>query len=86
MCLAVTAQVVWAEDGEGEVLIDGRPRAVSFIALPDAGPGDYVIVSLGMAIERISEAEAQEIDAAWDEIAQIELGESTDEARRTELE
>ncbi len=75
MCLAVTAKVISVSGGEGEVLIDGRPRNVSFVALPEAKPGDFVIVSLGMAMERITEAEAQEIDSAWSEIAQIEVGE-----------
>lgn len=86
MCLAVTAVVIWAEDGEGEVLIDGRERPVSFIALPDAVSGDHVIVSLGMAVERITAEEAREIDAAWDEISQLEINESTDEFRRIENE
>lgn len=86
MCLAVTAVVIWTEDGEGEVLIDGRERSVSFIALPDAVAGDHVIVSLGMAVERISAEEAREIDAAWDEISQLEINESTGEFRRIENE
>ncbi len=77
MCLAVTAKVVSVHDGEGEVLIDGRIRTVSFIALPDAAPGNHVLVSLGMALERISEEEAQQIDAIWDEMASIEITERT---------
>ena len=72
MCLAVAGRVVSITDGEGDVLIDGRSRRVSFIALPDAEPGDHVLVSLGLALERISEEEAQQITAAWDEVAKIE--------------
>ena len=73
MCLAVAGKVVSIDAGEGEVLIDGRKRRVSFIALPEAAPGDHVLVSLGLALERISEAEALQICAAWDKVSQIGL-------------
>ena len=84
MCLAVTGKVISIGDGEGEVVIDGRVRLVSFIALPDAKPGDYVLVSLGMAMEQITEAEAMEINSAWDEIARI--GESSEKQMESEHE
>lgn len=86
MCLAITAKVLRNDNGEGEVLVDGRSRAVSFVALPDAAPGDHVIVSLGMAVERITEEEAKQIDAAWDEISQIEVTEQADGTRVFENE
>lgn len=82
MCLAVTAKVISVKNNEGEVLIDGRERRVSFIALPNVVPGDYVLVSLGMALERITEEEAQDIDAAWDEIASIEVRERMNTSER----
>ena len=72
MCLAVVGKVVSVRDGEGEVVIDGKSRTVSFVALPDAEPGQQVLVSLGMAVELLSEQEARELQSVWDAIAQIE--------------
>ena len=72
MCLAVAGKVVSVQDGEGTVLVDGVQRTVSFIALPQAIAGDYVLVSLGMAMELITEDEAREIESAWDDLARIE--------------
>lgn len=70
MCLAVVGKVESRSGDRGEVEIAGMTRPVSFIALPEAIEGDYVIVSLGMAMERISELEAEEIHSAWQEIEQ----------------
>lgn len=74
MCLAVAGRVLSIGDGEGDVLIDGRSRRVSFVALPHAVPGGHVLVSLGLALEHISEEEARQISAAWDEVAKIAPG------------
>ena len=73
MCLAVAGKVVSVSDGEGEVLVDGVSRRVSFVALPDAAAGDFVLVSMGLAVEKITEQEASQISEAWDEISQIEV-------------
>jgi hydrogenase assembly chaperone HypC/HupF len=72
MCLAVVGKVESIDGGIGKVTIGEQTREVSFIALPSAASGDYVIVSLGMAMEVISEADAIEIDNAWQEIAELE--------------
>ena len=72
MCLALVGKVESRSGDTGKVAISGVGREVSFIALPEASEGDYVIVSLGMALEKITESEAQEIDSAWQEIAEID--------------
>ena len=63
MCLAVPGQVTttFEEDGVlmGKVDFGGVGRSVCLIYLPDAQPGDYVIVHAGFAISRMDEAEAQ---------------------------
>ena len=73
MCLAVTGRVVDVEGDSGSVVIGDRVRPVSLIAVPGVAPGDYVLVSLGMALEKITEAEASEIDSTWEEISEINL-------------
>ncbi len=73
MCLAVTGRVLSVDGEQGQVLIGDTPRQVSFIALPGVEAGDHVLVSLGMALERLTAEEASEIDSAWDEIAQIDV-------------
>ena len=72
MCLALVGKVKSRSGDSGEVVISGVTREISFIALPDARVGQSVIVSLGMALETISESEAQEIASAWQEIKEIE--------------
>lgn len=73
MCLAVTGKVVEVNGDAGSVVIGNRVRSVSLIAVPDVAMGDYVLVSLGMALEKITEAEAKEIDSTWEEISEIDL-------------
>lgn len=74
MCLAVIGKIVSVDGDRGEALIGGKVRQVSLVALPGLTKGEHVLVSLGMALERVTESEAKEIDGLWDEIAQIEPG------------
>ena len=68
MCLAVPLKLieVKGKDAVGEALGLRRPVRVDFIEDPQ--PGDYVIVHAGFAIERLSEAQAQEDLEAWQEV------------------
>ncbi len=63
MCLAIPGLVVEI-DGSGPLLMglvdfDGVRKKVVLSYVPEAQRGDYVIVHVGFAISRISEAEAQ---------------------------
>ncbi len=60
MCLAIPAQVV-AIDAEGEnatVAIDQIQVEVSLALVDDVGIGDYVLVHVGYALQKLSEEEA----------------------------
>jgi hydrogenase expression/formation protein HypC len=62
MCLAIPAKIV-AEPNDNqmaEVDILGVRRHVSLHMVPDAKPGDYVLVHAGFAIEVVDEAFAAE--------------------------
>ncbi len=72
MCLSRLHQVR-SVSGPGKVVvedIDGRQHEVSLLALdppdPEPGPGDWLVVHSGYAIDR---ADAQEAETALDEIA-----------------
>ena len=66
MCLAIPARLVAYTDDDrlyGKVELGGVQRRIntSLLTGPDtAEPGDYVLVHVGFALSRVSEAEAAE--------------------------
>jgi hydrogenase expression/formation protein HypC len=59
MCLAVPMKVISRQEGTGIAEMSGVKKNISFMMLPEAQVGDYVIVHAGFAIEKLDEAEAQ---------------------------
>jgi hydrogenase expression/formation protein HypC len=76
MCLAVPARVV-AVDGDrmATVEVGGVTRRVALDLVPETRVGDYVIVHVGFAIQRLDEAEARETLAWFEKLveAQVEV-------------
>jgi hydrogenase expression/formation protein HypC len=60
MCLAIPAQVIQIDAGLGLVELGGVVREASFMLLPDAQVGDYVLLHAGYALQKVDEAEAEE--------------------------
>ena len=67
MCLAIPGQVIKVVDGANrlaQVDVAGVKRTVNIGLLDDDGagaePGDWVLIHVGFAMSRISEAAAQE--------------------------
>ncbi|MGZ8716032.1 MAG: HypC/HybG/HupF family hydrogenase formation chaperone [Gaiellaceae bacterium] len=63
MCLGIPAQIVELVDSEGGLAkaeISGVRRAVSIALCPEAGVGDWVLVHVGFALDRIDEQQARE--------------------------
>jgi len=64
MCLGIPGRITTITDGGflrmGTVDFGGVAREVCLAYVPDAGVGDYVIVHVGFAINRLDEAEAME--------------------------
>lgn len=63
MCLAVPGQLVGVRGEEplwrtGRVDFGGVIKEVSLACVPEARPGEYVIVHAGVAISRLDEEEA----------------------------
>ena len=85
MCLGVPGQVVVAPATTDElrmavVEFAGVRREVCLACVPEAEPGDYVVVHAGFAISRIDPAEAARVFDYLNEIGDLEGW--TDEIRR----
>jgi hydrogenase assembly chaperone HypC/HupF len=79
MCLGIPAQIVELVDTEGGLAkaeISGVRRAVSIALCPEAEVGDWVLVHVGFALDRIDEQQARET---------LELLEQMGEAYEQEL-
>ncbi len=70
MCLAIPARVIKIEDGLGLVELGGVVREASFMLLPDAQVGDYVLLHAGYALQKLDEAEAEETIRLLTELAE----------------
>jgi len=61
MCLAIPAKILHiADDLSATVEFGGVRRVISLQLLPDARPGDYVLIHTGFAIGVVDSAEAAE--------------------------
>ena len=72
MCLAVPMKVVSLQNGVGIAEMSGVKKEISFMMLPEAGIGDYVIVHAGFAIQKLNEEEAQKTLDLFKEMADLE--------------
>ena len=76
MCLGIPGKVVEVFDDAGvrmaKVQFGGITKSACLEHLPDAKPGEYVIVHVGFALSRVDEAEAQRIFALLEEMKQLE--------------
>ena len=64
MCLGVPAKIITRYETNGipmaRVDFGGAIREACLAYVPEAEPGDYVLIHVGFAISQVSEAEAQE--------------------------
>jgi hydrogenase expression/formation protein HypC len=67
MCLGVPGQIVDRKETRADelatalVAFGGLTRPVCVALVPEAGPGDYVLVHAGLALEKIDEDHASEL-------------------------
>lgn len=78
MCLAVPGHLLSIDDGDaltrlGRVSFAGVVKQASLAYVPEAEPGDYVLVHAGFAIAVLDEAEALRTLAYLAEIEPEEL-------------
>jgi hydrogenase expression/formation protein HypC len=71
MCLAVPGQIVSREDNLGVIDIRGNRLRAGLALVPDALPGDWVLVHAGFAITQVTPQDAAETNALLDQIEGI---------------
>ena len=74
MCLAMPGRVVEIIDAAartGRVDVLGRPRVVSLSLVGEVAPGDWVLVHMGVAVQRMEEAEAMETVRLFEELESV---------------
>ena len=77
MCLAVPGKVLSLTDATslmrlGKVSFGGVVKDVSLAYVPEAQVGDYVIVHVGFALQRIDEEEARRVFAFLEGMDQLD--------------
>ncbi|WP_295693610.1 HypC/HybG/HupF family hydrogenase formation chaperone [Lapillicoccus sp.] len=76
MCLAVPGRVLSVEEKDGttmaQVDFGGLRKEVCLAYVPDAKIGEYVIVHVGFAIQRLDERSAQETLATFERLGILE--------------
>ncbi len=67
MCLAIPGEILSVDDGgelrTGRVSFGGLVKDVCLVCLPEAGPGDFVLVHAGFAIAVVSAEHAADVQA-----------------------
>lgn len=73
MCLAIPAEVVAISDdgGTATVSLEGVRKDVSLALLEEVAAGDFVLVHVGYALNRISPEEAQRTLALMAELGEV---------------
>jgi hydrogenase assembly chaperone HypC/HupF len=66
MCLAAPARVVALEVGFAVVDAEARRRRASTLLFPDVAIGEWVAIAAGSVVDRLSPAEAAEMQAILD--------------------
>ncbi len=68
MCLAVPAEVLEIKGSEAILDFGGVKREANISFLDDVEVGDYLIVHVGFAIQKLSKEEAEESLKLWKEL------------------
>lgn len=79
MCLGIPGRIESITGADplertARVSFGGVFREVSLVCVPEAKPGDYVIVHAGMAISVLDEAEAQTVLGVLSAMSEAESG------------
>ena len=76
MCLGIPGKITGLLDGGllrmGTVDFEGVSQEVCLAYVPEAVPGDYVLVHAGFALAQLNEEEAQETLAVLHQLAELQ--------------
>jgi hydrogenase expression/formation protein HypC len=73
MCVAIPGKVVEIEGSEAVVDYGGVKRRTNITLLDDVRVGDYVLIHVGFAIQKLDRKEAEETLQLWREILEGEI-------------
>jgi hydrogenase expression/formation protein HypC len=80
MCLAIPARVIEIGDNDMAVVdLGGVRKEISLALVDDVAVGDYVIVHVGFALQRLDADEAEKTLALFREMAQLVAAEDARE-------
>ena len=68
MCVAIPAQLVRIEGALGYIDLSGSQQEISLSLVPEAKPGDWLLVHTGYALQVVTQAEAEETLALLREV------------------
>ncbi len=73
MCLAIPARIEeLTTPGNATVNLGGVRKEISLALVDDAGVGDYVIVHVGYALQKLDQDEAERTLAMFAELSQLD--------------
>ena len=72
MCVAIPAEVITVEGNKGTVDFGGLLQEINLELVEDVKPGDYVLIHVGFAIEKLSKEDALETLAIFKELEALE--------------
>jgi len=78
MCIGLPMRVLSCANGKAEVLREGEQRRVRTALVGDLQPGDWVLVHLDSAVEKLSAERAAEVDAALAMVSGVLAGQAPD--------
>lgn len=78
MCIGLPARIVSSQGSDAVAETREGARWVSLALVPEALPGDHVLLHAGLAVRMLTENEAAAIDAALQGAAAVLRGESPD--------
>jgi hydrogenase expression/formation protein HypC len=75
MCLAIPGKLIETLDADGmkmgKVSFGGMVKQVCLEYIPDAVPGDYVLVHVGFALSKVNQEEAERTYRILEELDQL---------------
>jgi hydrogenase expression/formation protein HypC len=75
MCLAIPAKVVELRDGDLAVIdLGGVRKEISLALVEDVAPGDFVIVHVGYALQKVDPGEAEKTLALFAGLETVQEG------------
>jgi hydrogenase expression/formation protein HypC len=71
MCLAFPGKIVEIRNQQATADFDGIRKEINISLVPDADPGDYIIVHAGFAIQKLTDKDAWEVLREYDRAVKI---------------